>query len=248
MIFAVALCHGQQDLTTFGMQVKPVVPFSFFDPLTEVERPAVKGSVELTGGYAFGMSVRVGLTKALSLETGIGQIRRNYTFGIQNDTSGYSGSDQVRHTGYEVPITALVFIRLGERTWMNAALGFSLDMYPSDVQRDLEQGRIYIFRRNWAQFGVLGNMGVEYRTESSGSFYLGASFHRPFNDMAVADLTYYAPNFFPYKMTTVLDGSYLTVDLRYYFHEEPELRKKKRRKDQAGKASWPFATEAAQRF
>lgn len=228
MLLAGVLCQAQQGLTTFGMQVKPVVPFSFFEPLVTTERPSLTGSVELTGGYAFGMSVRVGITKAFSLETGIGQIRRNYRFTVQNDTSGYNGSDRVRYTGYEVPITALVFIRLGERTWMNSALGFSLDMYPSDVQRDIEQGRIYIFRRNWAQFGVLGNMGVEYRTESSGSFYLGATFHRPFNDMALADLTYYGPTFLPYTMTALLDGSYLTLDLRYYFHEEPELRRKKR--------------------
>lgn len=228
-MLATTLCLGQKGLTTFGMQVKPVVPFSFFDPLTIAERPNVRGTVELTGGYAFGMSVRVGLTNTLSLETGIGQIRRNYRFGVENDTSGYSGFDRVRHTGYEIPINILAFIRLGERTWMNSAIGFSLDMYPSDVQRDLEEGRIYIFRRNWAQFGVLGNMGVEYRTENSGSFYIGGTFHRPFNDMAVAELTYYGPNFFPYTLSTILDGSYLTVDLRYYFHEEPEVRKKKRR-------------------
>lgn len=217
--------QAQKGVTTFGIQVKPVVPFSFFNTETTAERPFLRGSVELTGGYAFGMSVRVGLTNTISLETGIGQIQRNYAFSVLNDTSGYSGSDRVRYTGYEIPLTALAFIRLGERMWMNAAMGFSLDMYPSDVQRDLEQGRIYIFRRNWAQFGVLGNMGVEYRTESSGSFYLGATFHRPFNDMALADLTYYGPSFFPYDMQTVLDGSYLTVDLRYYFHEPPEQRR-----------------------
>lgn len=229
-ILLTALVQGQKGVTTFGMQLKPVVPLSFFDPLTTAERQFVRGTVELTGGHGFGMSVRIGLTNTLSLETGIGQIRRNYAFSIMNDTSGYSGTGRVRYTGYEIPLTALAFIRLGERVWMNSAIGLSLDMYPSDVQRDLEQGRIYIFRRNWAQFGVLGNMGVEYRTERSGSFYIGATFHRPFNDMALAELTYYTPTFFPYTMGTLLDGSYLTVDLRYYFHEEPRPRKPRPRK------------------
>jgi len=216
-------------VATLGVQVKPVLPFSFFDPLTTVEREHLRGQVELVGGFAFGMSVRVGLTNSISLETGIGQINRAFTFGIGNDTSGYTGGDRVRYTGYEVPLTGLVFIRLGERTWMNAAMGLSLDMYPSDAQRDVERGRIYIYRRNWAQLGVLGNMGVEYRTERSGTIYLGATYHRPFNDMSVADLTYYGPTFFPYVMRTVLDGSYLTLDLRYYFHEDPEHRRARRR-------------------
>jgi len=229
LLLAVTVPHwlgAQAGVATFGIQVKPVVPLEFFDPVSTAERPSLSGTVELTGGYAFGMSVRVGLTNAISLETGIGQIQRRFRFGIVNDTSGYAESDDIRYIGYEVPVTGLVYIRLGERTWMNAALGFSLDLYPSDAQRDIAEGRIYIFRSNWAQMGMLGNLGVEYRTERSGIFYLGGTFHRPFNPMAQADLTYYyfgQPSFRQFDMSTTLNGSYLTVDLRYYFHEDPDL-------------------------
>lgn len=231
-LLAVGLSGGafaQKGVTTFGIQVKPVIPVQFFDPLTTVERPDLKGTLELTGGNAFGMSIRVGVTNTISFETGIGQIKRNYAFSLTNDTNGYSESGRVRYVGYEIPISGLAFIRLGERVWMNTALGFSLDMYPSDVRSSLERSQLYIFRRRWVQLGVLGNIGVEYRSERSGSFYIGATFHRPFNDMAVAELTYLGPNFFPYPMRTVLDGSYLTLDLRYYFHEDPEARKKRRK-------------------
>ncbi len=224
--------HGQKGTTTFGIQLKPVIPLDLFDPLSVVERPNLRGEVELMGGFAFGMNVRVGITNAISFETGISQIRRAYDFRLVNDSNGYVGSNRVRFTGYEIPVQALVYIRLGERTWMNTALGASLDMYPSDVQRDVEQGRIYIFRHNWMRFGLLGNLGVEYRTAKSGIFYLGASYHRPFNDMATAEFTYYGPQFFPYYMRTVLDGSYLTLDLRYYFHEDAEgARMRKRIRD-----------------
>jgi hypothetical protein len=223
---------GQQGVTTFGLQVKPVFPVSYFDPAITLERPSLQGNVELTGGYAFGMSVRVGLTKSISLETGLGQIQRRYSFSLTNDTSGYSEGSDVKYIGYEVPISALVYIRLGEQTYMNAALGFSIDLYPSDVQRDIEEGRIYVFRNEWVQLGVIGNMGVEYRTYKSGIFYLGATFHRPFNTMATAELTYYDvdQSFFPYPMRGALNGSYLTVDLRYYFHEDPERMRTKRKK------------------
>ncbi len=223
----VALCssflagYAQPGTATVGLQIKPVIPLDFFDPVTAVQMPHVEGALTLTGGLAFGMNVRVGITNSVSLETGISQITRRYRFDLMNDTAGVSESARVRYVGYEVPVMGLVYIRLGEYTWMNAALGFSLDLYPSDVQRDVEHGRVYIYRRHWAQTGVVGNMGVEYRTEKIGTFYLGATFHRPFNDMAVADMTYYGPSFYPYTTRTSLDGSYLTVDIRYYFHENP---------------------------
>ena len=224
---------AQQGVTTLGVSLKPVIPLSYVDPLVTVERPDLSGSVELTGGFAFGMAMRFGITNAISFEAGISQITRRYRFDLLNDTSGYADGDQVRFVGYEVPLTALVFIRLGERSYMNAALGLSIDAYPSDVQRDVDRGRIYVFRRNWAQIGVVGNLGVEYRTERSGIIYFGTTFHRPFNDMAVANLTYYGPTFLNYDMAAPLNGGYFTVDLRYYFHEDPDRGKlRKGRKTQ----------------
>lgn len=225
-----ATASGQAGVTTFGIQVKPVIPFTYIDSRVELAREHFTGSVELNGGFAFGMSVRIGLTKAISLETGLSQIQRRYSFTLNNDTSNYSETAKVRYVGYELPITALVFIRLGERSYMNAAIGLSADFYPSDAQRDVERGRIYMFRNRWVQLGVLGNLGVEYRTLKSGTFYLGATFHRPFNPLSTVDLTYYGPSFFPYVMRGSLSGAYLTADIRYYFHEDPAKRIRKKTK------------------
>lgn len=225
------LGHAQQGVTTFGVQAKPVFPLSYFDPSISLEREHLRGTVTLDGGFAFGMNVRVGLTRMLSLETGLGQIQRRYSFSIANDTSGYAEGSEVRYVGYELPLVLLVYLRLGERSYMNTALGFSADFYPSDAQRDVQEGRIYVYRNRWVQAGVLGNIGVEYRTEKSGILYLGTTFHRPFNAMATADLTYYdiPRSFFPHVMRGALSGAYLTMDFRYYFHEDPErIRRKKK--------------------
>ena len=221
---------GQAGVTTFGIQVKPVIPFTYLDSKVTLERPFSTGTIELNGGYAFGMTVRVGLTKTIALETGLGQIQRRYSFTLNNDTANYSETANVRYVGYELPITALIFIRLGERAFMNAALGFSADFYPSDAQRDVERGRVYMFRNRWAQLGVIGNLGFEYRTLKSGTFYLGATFHRPFNALSTVDVTYYGTNFFPYTTRGSLSGAYLTADLRYYFHEDPAKRLRKKTK------------------
>lgn len=223
---------GQAGVTTFGLQVKPVIPFSFFEPETKLQLDHLSASVQLNGGLAFGMVVRKGLGKALSMETGLSQITRKYGFGIVNDTNGYNGSGSLRFVGYELPVVCLVYVRLGQRTWMNNALGVSLDMYPSDAHQELDYGQAYFFRRNWAQIGVVGNIGVEYRTDHSGYFYGGATFHRPFGDMAQADVSWLDryKGFQPHKMIALLNGSYLTLDLRYFFHEDPD----KARRRQAG--------------
>ncbi|MBX2974415.1 MAG: outer membrane beta-barrel protein [Flavobacteriales bacterium] len=230
-LLVAATAMAQRGVTTFGLQVKPVFALPYFQTLTTMERPHLTGQVELDGGMAFGMSVRIGLTDIISLETGIGQIQRRYTFGLANDTSGYREQGHVRYVGYEIPLMALAYMRTGERTYMNAALGFSADMYPSDVQQELEEGFIYMYRNRWVQAGVVANLGWEYRTAKSGIFHIGATFHRPFGDMAIADLTYWdvQRGFFPYRMRGALSGSYLTVDLRYYFHEDPSRVRQRRR-------------------
>lgn len=218
---------AQRGVTTLGMQVKPVLALEYFDPTANEEIEHVKYSLELEGGLAFGMNVRVGLTNTISLETGLGQIQRRYSFTVQNDTSGYAETGRVRYVGYELPVMGLVFIRLGENTFMNTALGASLDFYPSDAEGYLAEGQVRIFRKNWAQASMIGNLGVEYRTYKSGTFYLGATYHRPFNDMAVADMTWRYPGppaISTYTVRTSLNGSYVTVDIRYYFHEDPVRR------------------------
>jgi hypothetical protein len=211
--------------------VKPVFPLAFFDPHTVVKQPHLSGALDLSGGLAFGMVVRGGVSKSISFETGISQITRRYDISLANDTSGYSDQGQIRFVGYEMPLLAMVYIRLGRKSWMNNAIGFSLDFYPSDAERVLREGRAYFFKRSWIEAGVVGNIGVEYRTDRSGYFYLGATYHRPFGDMAVVDLTWYDRNNIPYVMRTGLSGAYLTVDIRYFFYSDPERRGKHQRGD-----------------
>ncbi|MBK7947004.1 MAG: hypothetical protein IPJ85_17600 [Flavobacteriales bacterium] len=59
-------------------------------------------------------------------------------------------------------------------------------LHPSDVEGYLENGSIYMFRRRWAQGSVIGNLGFEYRSDKSGIFYLGATYHRPFNASGIS--------------------------------------------------------------
>lgn len=225
LLFPIALL-AQEGLTTFGLQIKPLIPLDYFDPLVELEYSEdLYGSFELTGGRAFGMSVRAGITKSITLETGITQIRRRYEWSLNNDSTNFKSGGVIRLTGYEIPVRGLIYIRLGERTYINNALGFSFDMYPSNVASTEVDAQAFIARSRWVQMAIEGNLGCEYRTQESGTFYAGLTYHRPFNTNSIGQLIWVNSLGLPTSFQEDLIGTYLTLDLRYFFHEKAEKRK-----------------------
>lgn len=61
--------HAQLGVTTFGLQVKPVVPFSFFEPVSNLQLEHLNSTLTLTGGFAFGMTVRTGIARPSHLRS-----------------------------------------------------------------------------------------------------------------------------------------------------------------------------------
>lgn len=221
LLFLIPLfLFAQKGVTQFGIQIKPIIPLSYFDPLLELDDgDQLFGVYELESGRGFGMSIRSGISKSISLETGITQIRRRYRWNVTNDTSGFDSGGEIRWTGYEIPVRGLVYIRLDERIYMNTAMGFSFDMYPSNVVSTTIDAQAFIGRQRWVQVAVEGNVGFEYRTEKSGTFYTGFTFHRPFNDNAIGQLIWLDRQGATYEFQAPLLGTYLTLDLRYFFNE-----------------------------
>jgi hypothetical protein len=228
---------GQMDVTTFGVQFKPIIPSRFFNSgVEEVSGAQYQLTKTPRLGYNFGMVIRRGFTDLFSLEVGINYTRRRFDLRVQDASESIDEELSFIYTAYEIPLQGLLYVQLGEEIWMNAAGGFSIDMYPSDlfsatsVRRDaviydIEQRTL---RSNWVQIALIANYGFEWRTKEDGIFYLGASYHRPFNDMALTRVTYKIDNL-PFVEEVSLNGSYLTLDLRYFFHEDPERRRKVRK-------------------
>ena len=165
-----------------------------------------------------------GFTDLLAIESGINYVKRKYQLTITD--SSFSGSSSFRIIGYEIPVSFLVFIQLGEKLFMNVSLGQSIDMYASSVRTYAGYFQQVSFRNHIFGAAVLANLGWEWRTEKSGSIYLGASYHRPYEFTHLTKVQYK----FQGKDETIantLSGNYLTIDLRYFFHEDP-MQKKRR--------------------
>lgn len=179
-------------------------------------------SLALTKGSSFGLIIRKGLTKSLSFETGINSVTRRFQLDFEDLDSTVNQSLNFKFIAYEIPVQGLIYIRLGEQSFINTALGVSLNTYPGgpvmSIGENFSQGTVPDTK---FQFAIVGNVGYEYRTKKSGYFYLGASFYNPFNNIGHTT-GFYRPPTGDETISLDVNGNYLTLDLRYFFHEKPE--------------------------
>lgn len=212
----------REERLTFGLQLKPIVPSQLFrtdgQALTQNN---VTYTTNQRPGYAFGMFMRKNFTKRFAIETGINYVVRRYQTGINVPADNFSDSLTFRIIGYEIPVQGLVYVRLGERMYMNNAFGLSVNMFPSNVGAgNVTYGHLAA-RKAWVQLGLIANHGYEFRSKNSGTFYIGASIQRPFDSIYKMGVKYETDTRLE-EAEIFLDGTYFTIDFRYAFHEEPE--------------------------
>lgn len=220
---------AQKGIITAGFQFKPIFNNDFFGAGAQ---SAVKGGAEVivkpNSGYCAGMVIRRGFSNRISLETGINYVRRNYT--LQLIDTNYSHQKNFKFIGYEIPVSLLVYIRLGQKIFMDASLGNSFDFYPSDIYVGDDEFESEGLRKSWIKPALMANLGAEYRTEKVGYFYLGFSYHRPYSFIFRSRTLFSHKNYQIFQ--TDISGNYLTVDIRYFFNEQPLNKQKKRHDDE----------------
>lgn len=222
-LYSVSAQTSKKKKTTevkFGVQFKPVIPINYFGagPQTQLDTIA-EVTVAPKLGYNIGMVMRTDFSDLLSFETGINYIRRNYNldaYEAKRDTSDHTDFGFV---SYQIPLQGLVYIRLSEQIYMNTSGGLGIDWYASHVQSVGENALLQhlSLRRYWMHFSVLANIGFEWRTEKSGGFYLGASFVNPIKPITDTRIDYYYGNTDRQRYEMNLKGTFITVDLRYFF-------------------------------
>ena len=218
-----------QSKTTFGLQYKPILPIKALN-VTDLELSENGLAVTLSPnlGLNFGAVIRWELLDKLSLETGLNYNKRNFKMEATLKDTSVSSSLEYSIITYEVPIQALFYVRLSKKWYMNVASGFSINFRASNVGKLSEDKNFsqitYVKNINLA---YVANIGIEYRTKESGAFYLGASLTNPFRPLGEIHATSQVENY-PNEVVGDVSGNYISVDLRYFFHEKKEKTKKKR--------------------
>ena len=223
MLLLSSLSMAQERVTTIGIQLKPILSSDIINtgPQSQ-EIEDINYTITPRSGYAFGMVIRKGLTKQISLETGINYTRRSFNLRITEDQSQLDIDDNFSYVMYEIPITGLIYIQLGRKLFLNTSFGLAADFLPSDWDSGSPQHYHRSFRTSWILPSLLANLGFEYRTEKDGYFYFGFSYKRPFTNITTAKAGIYDANQqFINEASFDILGNYLTVDLRYFFHENP---------------------------
>ena len=222
--------RAQERVTTFGVQIKPIIPSELFNTgKQELDQNNVFFSLAPKPGVSFGMVIRKGLTKTLSIETGINYLSRGYELTINDPDINFSETSGFNLVNYEIPLSLLVYIKLSRYMYMNVSGGTAFDIYPSDLYTYSENFQNDVLVYNWIRTSLIANLGWEYRTEKSGYFYIGGSYHRPFSFIA-KEIVWYNGNGRNERPVFEIVGNYVTIDFRYFFHEDPEKKKRKIKK------------------
>ncbi len=179
-------------------------------------------TLELQRGSSFGLIIRKGMTKSISVETGINSVTRRFELNVDVLDTNFSKTLNYKLTNYEIPLQGLVFIQLGERSWINSSVGVSLSFFPGDLLTTKPYFAVQTARYRRMQFALIANVGYEYRTEKSGYWYIGTSFYNPFRAIAQSEGLYSPFGNVEQRANIDINGNYITLDFRYFFHEKPE--------------------------
>lgn len=222
--------NGQNNKTTFGLQYKPIIPAKYFNS-SEINKNSDNYNFKLLPKYSnsFGMILRHKINKTFSIESGLNYIQRNYTLSMNNNI-GIEDLTAFGIRSYELPVQFLTYVRTSNFWYLNVAFGISHNVLASDIFSNGEKGNSYLqktYRKNGGYRALLANIGMEYRTQEKGHYYIGVSLHRPWAEISRSYPEYDDGNIennfnndnFTDKFFIELTGNFITIDFRYFFAE-----------------------------
>lgn len=218
----------------FGAAISPVIPNNFIGATSTIATDssgAMTTDFRNNWGVTFGATVRIGVTKRFSIETGITQVRRNYTTYVSIPDSNVNDQQKLTFINYDIPLNGLVYVQLSERWFMDASLGVSIVHYPSDVRDSMKPSNtevvnVELRRTARTYFAFNAGLGFEYRTPKIGNFFLGFGVKVPFKPPYIG-VTIYNKVGYGSKLTSYvpISAGYFTIDFRYFL---PQFNGKKK--------------------
>ncbi len=218
------IAKSQNKTTTFGLQYKPIIPAAYFNS-ADIDFNTASYTLNLTPKYSnsFGMVIRHKLNSTFSIESGLNYTQRNFNLRLENNMLNIKDFTSFGIRSYELPFQLLAYVQTSEYWYFNVAFGVSYNVLASDIFSSGEENQNYYqntYRKSGGYQAILANVGMEYRTEKKGFYYLGVSLHRPLKAIAKVFPEYNDTiNIFNEDNELALDllGNFVTIDIRYFF-------------------------------
>ena len=208
----------------FGIHYRTVFPNNFVGSksVTLLNQEFTSTCLQKTG-YSIGATVRAGITKLISFETGINLIHRNFHLNMSAADSNQFAKRDLSFLSYDIPLNCLIYIKLNKSWYANASLGIAASYKPSTIggvnntggnHSFIHTGYVDYKKKFTADFN--GNIGFEFRSKKSGFFYLGGSVQIPLAPLFILAGMY---KYEGYELVSVanVNGSFLSLDLKFFF-------------------------------
>ena len=219
------LGHSQSNRVPsyFGIHYQSIIPNNLTGQKTlSLNNESFSSQITQNIGYSLGATVRFGITELIAFETGINFAKRNFGINMELPDSNMYVSDAASFIEYNIPLNCLIYIKMTKEWYTNASLGLCVNYKPSSIGRQINPGGYhsfiydgYVDFRNKIGVDFNGNIGFEYRSKKSGFFYLGGSVRIPFAPLLIM-LTKYKYQGYDLTSSDYVNGSYLSIDLKYY--------------------------------
>lgn len=214
--------YSQNQRVSAGIVFKPIIPAQIFrtNSIKQIDSASSFLEVKQKASYSFGMNIRKGMTKNWAMEGGIFFTKRRLSFEVLNKDNGLRFENNISVVSYEIPLQALLYVRLTDKLYTDASAGFTLN-FLSTYEYDNENANTYTYmrRRAWVRPSLVAGWGLEWRTEEQGFFYIGMSFNQFLQD-------YYSVNTEPVNNSYTNDflyrvsANYFSLDFKYFFAED----------------------------
>lgn len=222
--FVFSQAHRKNAENFFGLQFKPLIPLNVVgDSPLQLNKGLLNSTVSPIFGYSYGGVVRIGFTKLLALETGLDYTKRRYRIDYSVPDSNVTASDEVGYVTLNLPVSLLIYIRLGKQFYMNASGGITTNFNVSNIRSQVNPNNgkdLFILegkRFHFFDFEANANVGFEYRTEKIGTFYLGISARIPFQSTLYV-ATEYRHDTYKDVAYGLIKGATFALDIKYFFH------------------------------
>jgi len=221
--------HKKKLPTYFGIEFSPVFPTSFIGEKTLTLNQPLNDPFNLSTtitqkmGFSIGGTVRTSFTKFIALETGLNYTKRNFDITMALPDSSISANTALGFIQYSLPINALFYIKLDQKWYMDASLGFGINFSPTSVGKTTQPRKKQVFYHlgyveKKIGFDLNANLGFEFRTEKSGFFYLGGSARVPLQPLFHLYMQYsYETSATEKVLDGYVDGSFLAIQVKYFF-------------------------------
>jgi hypothetical protein len=241
---------SRKNFVSFGLEISPIIPTTLFNASSTQftnETEKIRFTLKPMLSYRFGGALRfdifnfkkLQLGNMFTFNTGIFYTQRAFRVNVHDVSNPVVDStlisDRFRYTSFEVPLMLQLHLQASNKIWVNFAIGTGIEFFPSQVYTTQgetgEEGFYlqYTARKFLVLAPLKASFGVEYRTEKSGYFGIGASISRPMPYMADTYLEYWKRDgndlyaVYPYgskgedNRPMVNQGMFLSIDFRYYF-------------------------------